>query len=64
MYILHVFFQLAAHPDLGTKGRLIMELMYKSTRSNETATASQAILKGLASDGGLLRSGKWQEKCH
>ncbi len=31
-----------------------MELMYKSTRSNETATASQAILKGLASDGGLF----------
>ncbi len=31
-----------------------MELMYKSTRSNEMATASQAILKGLASDGGLF----------
>ena len=31
-----------------------MELMYKSTRSNETATASEAILKGLASDGGLF----------
>ncbi len=31
-----------------------MELMYKSTRSDETATASQAILKGLASDGGLF----------
>lgn len=31
-----------------------MDLMYKSTRSNETATASQAILKGLASDGGLF----------
>lgn len=32
-----------------------MELMYKSTRSeNETVTASQAILKGLASDGGLF----------
>jgi threonine synthase len=34
---------------------IIMELMYKSTRSeNETVTASQAILKGLASDGGLF----------
>ncbi len=31
-----------------------MELMYKSTRSDETVTASQAILKGLASDGGLF----------
>ncbi|MDY5577189.1 MAG: threonine synthase [Lachnospiraceae bacterium] len=31
-----------------------MELMYKSTRSNQTATASQAILKGLADDGGLF----------
>ena len=31
-----------------------MEVMYKSTRSNETVTASQAILKGLASDGGLF----------
>lgn len=31
-----------------------MELMYKSTRSEETVTASQAILKGLASDGGLF----------
>lgn len=31
-----------------------MELMYKSTRSDETATASQAILKGLATDGGLF----------
>ncbi len=32
-----------------------MEIMYKSTRSeNETVTASQAILKGLASDGGLF----------
>lgn len=33
---------------------IIMELMYKSTRSDETVTASQAILKGLASDGGLF----------
>lgn len=33
----------------------VMNLLYKSTRSNEeTATASQAILKGLASDGGLF----------
>lgn len=32
-----------------------MELLYKSTRSeNETVTASQAILKGLADDGGLF----------
>ncbi len=31
-----------------------MELMYKSTRSDETVTASEAILKGLASDGGLF----------
>ncbi len=31
-----------------------MELLYKSTRSDETVKASQAILKGLASDGGLF----------
>jgi threonine synthase len=32
-----------------------MDLLYKSTRSeNETVTASQAILKGLADDGGLF----------
>ena len=32
-----------------------MELIYKSTRnSNETATASMAILKGLANEGGLF----------
>lgn len=32
-----------------------MELIYKSTRdNNETATASQAILKGLANDSGLF----------
>ena len=31
-----------------------MEVMYKSTRSDQTVTASQAILKGLASDGGLF----------
>ncbi|MGN0161755.1 MAG: threonine synthase [Lachnospiraceae bacterium] len=32
-----------------------MELLYKSTRSDEiTVTASQAILKGLSSDGGLF----------
>ena len=31
-----------------------MELMYASTRdANEKVTASQAILKGLADDGGL-----------
>lgn len=33
----------------------MMDLLYKSTRSNETAvTASQAILKGLSADGGLF----------
>ena len=32
-----------------------MDLLYKSTRSSEgTVTASQAILKGLADDGGLF----------
>ena len=32
-----------------------MNLMYNSTRNKqETATASQAILKGLATDGGLF----------
>lgn len=31
-----------------------MEVMYKSTRSGQTATASEAILKGLADDGGLF----------
>ena len=32
-----------------------MELMYSSTRNkNEKVTASQAILKGLATDGGLF----------
>ena len=32
-----------------------MELMYTSTRNaNEKVTASQAILKGLADDGGLF----------
>ena len=32
-----------------------MEVLYKSTRGNgETVTASQAILKGLADDGGLF----------
>ena len=32
-----------------------MELLYKSTRSaDKTVTASYAILKGLAEDGGLL----------
>jgi len=31
-----------------------MEIMYKSTRSSQTVTASQAILKGLADDGGLF----------
>ena len=37
------------------KGMKRMNLLYKSTRSeNETVTASQAILKGLASDGGLF----------
>lgn len=32
----------------------VLDLQYKSTRSDETVTASQAILKGLASDGGLF----------
>lgn len=31
-----------------------MSLMYKSTRSEQKVTASQAILKGLADDGGLF----------
>ena len=32
-----------------------MDLIYRSTRDNsETATASQAILKGLATEGGLF----------
>ena len=32
-----------------------MEVLYKSTRSHTTpVTASQAILKGLAEDGGLF----------
>ena len=32
-----------------------MDLIYKSTRNNnETATASEAILKGLANEGGLF----------
>ena len=32
-----------------------MSIMYKSTRSNgDKVTASQAILKGLAEDGGLF----------
>lgn len=31
-----------------------MEVMYKSTRSGQTAAASEAILKGLADDGGLF----------
>ena len=39
-----------------------MNLLYKSTRSNErTATASEAILKGLAEDGGLFVSGIYPE---
>ena len=31
-----------------------MDLLFKSTRGKETVTASQAILKGLAQDGGLF----------
>lgn len=31
-----------------------MDLLFKSTRGNETVTASKAILKGLADDGGLF----------
>ncbi len=32
----------------------ILSIQYKSTRSNDTVTASEAILKGLANDGGLF----------
>ena len=52
----------------------IMELMYQSTRSEGTkVTASQAILKGLAGDGGLFVpesipaldiSWKLYQRCH
>ena len=31
-----------------------MNLLFKSTRGEETVSASQAILKGLAEDGGLF----------
>lgn len=31
-----------------------MNLLYKSTRNSEKVTASEAILKGLAEDGGLF----------
>ncbi|MBQ8845602.1 MAG: threonine synthase, partial [Lachnospiraceae bacterium] len=32
-----------------------MEILYRSTRNeNETVTASQAVLQGLAKDGGLF----------
>lgn len=31
-----------------------MEILYRSTRSNAVASASQAILKGLSEDGGLF----------
>ena len=35
-----------------------MNLLYKSTRDAEkTVTASQAILKGLADDGGIICTG-------
>lgn len=33
---------------------MTMEVIYKSTRSGQTAKASEAILKGLADDGGLF----------
>ncbi len=37
-----------------------MELLYQSTRSKgEKVTASQAILKGLAGDGGLFVPGRF-----
>lgn len=40
---------------MNTQGVEEMELIYKSTRNaNETATASMAILKGLANEGGLF----------
>ena len=31
-----------------------MEILYRSTRSNASVSASQAILKGLSEDGGLF----------
>ncbi len=41
--------------NINVEGVIHMNLMYKSTRSNDTrVTASQAILKGLADDGGLF----------
>ena len=44
-----------ALPGVKVKERKSMEVLYKSTRGNgETVTASQAILKGLADDGGLF----------
>ena len=37
------------------KGQRVMTLVYQSTRdANNTVTASQAILQGLATDGGLF----------
>ena len=37
------------------KRRVIMNLVYRSTRNREeTASASEAILKGLTNDGGLF----------
>ena len=39
-----------------------MNLLYKSTRSaDKTVTASEAILKGLADDGGTVCSGIYPE---
>lgn len=39
-----------------------MEIRYQSTRSSgETVTASQAILKGLADDGGAVCAVKYSE---
>ena len=37
------------------KGQRVMTLVYQSTRdANNTVSASQAILQGLATDGGLF----------
>ena len=37
-----------------------MEILYKSTRGGgEPVSASQAILKGLADDGGLFLTKRW-----
>ena len=43
------------------KGKKAMNLTYQSTRGGESGlTASQAILKGLADDGGLFMPKMWK----